>query len=172
MVRGNRLINTTILKEVFSFPETVNEYAARTVAGFVVALSILFLWTENLYILGLLAYGFWARVLTGPTLSPIALLVTKIIIPAVGEPRLDCPGPPKRFAQGIGAMFTTSSLILILSGHVEYANIAMSVLVFFASLESFIGFCAGCWMFKQMMSLGWIPETVCEKCNNLSFSTK
>ncbi len=172
MVRGNRFINTTVLNEVFLFPETVNEYAARIVAGFVVALSLLFLWTGNIYILGFLVYGFWARVLAGPTLSPIALLVTKIIIPAVGEPRLDCPGPPKRFAQGIGAVFTTTSLVLVLSGNIVYATITISILIFFASLESFVGFCAGCWMFKQMMSLGWIPETVCEKCNNLSFSTK
>ena len=54
MVRGNRFINTTVLNEVFLFPETVNEYAARIVAGFVVALSLLFLWTGNIYILGFL----------------------------------------------------------------------------------------------------------------------
>jgi len=46
-----------------------------------------------------LAYGFWARVLTGPTLSPLGQLATRVVAPRLPvEPKL-VPGPPKRFAQ-------------------------------------------------------------------------
>ena len=46
----------------------------------------------------LLAYGFIARVLAGPRLSPLAILVTKVIVPKVGLPYRPVEGPPKRFA--------------------------------------------------------------------------
>lgn len=170
MVERNRPINTNLLKQIFSFPETINEYAARIVAFFVLSLTSLFLYTENIYILYFLAYGFYARVLAGPTLSPIALLATKVIIPILGEPFKVCPGPPKRFAQFIGLVFTTSSIILIHSGNLQEATYLLGILIFFAGLESSFGFCAGCWFFKLMMNWGWIPEKTCEQCNDISLS--
>ena len=102
-------MNKVKLGDVFSFPETVNEYAARVVAGLVITLSAIILTTQNIWLLGFLTYGFWARVLTGPTLSP-GLLATKGIIPALGNPRKTTIGAPKRFAQGIGVIFLSSAL--------------------------------------------------------------
>ena len=59
-----------------------------------------------------LAYGFVACVLTGPTLSPLGRLVTQVITPRLPvEPKL-VPGPPKRFAQGIGAALSLTALVL------------------------------------------------------------
>jgi hypothetical protein len=49
-----------------------------------------------------LAYGFVARVLTGPTLSPLGQLVTRVVTPRLPVAPRPVPGPPKRFAQGIG----------------------------------------------------------------------
>ena len=48
-----------------------------------------------------LAYGFIARVLSGPRLSPLARLATAVVAPRLGAPK-PVPGPPKRFAQAIG----------------------------------------------------------------------
>ena len=50
----------------------------------------------------------------------------------------------------------------------------MGILSIFASLESIMGFCTGYWFFKQMMKWGWIPQRVCEKCNDtpLAVNTK
>ncbi len=172
MVQRDRQQHPTVLKKLFSFPETVNEYAARMVAGFVVILSVSFLITQQNFILYVLAYGFLARVLAGPSFSPIALLVTKVIIPRMGNPYKECPGLPKRFAQFIGFIFTTASIFLFLQNNFEYANILMSTLTLFAILESVLGFCAGCWFFKQMMKWGWIPQSICEKCNNISYAIK
>lgn len=167
MGAGNRSVNTSLLKQLFSFPEKVNEYAARIVAGIVLLLVSAYLYTENVYILVYLTYGFWARVLTGPSLSPIALLTTRIIIPLTGYPEKYCPGPPKRFAQGIGALFTTSALVFISYGFLAESRMLLGVLLFFAGLESGFGFCAGCWMFKKLMAIGLIPEKTCEKCLDL-----
>ena len=44
-----------------------------------------------------LAYGFVARVLTGPTLSPLGQLVTRVVTPALDIEARPVPGPPKRF---------------------------------------------------------------------------
>ena len=74
------------LREVFSFPHPANEYAARMVAGMVVALSLVILLLDVHWLMFLLAYGFLARVLTGPTLSPMGLLATRILASIVSPP--------------------------------------------------------------------------------------
>ena len=58
------------MRDVFSFPTTINEKAARVVAGVVALTALIALVTGAYWLLVPLAYGFWARVLTGPTLSP------------------------------------------------------------------------------------------------------
>ena len=167
MVQRDRQQHSSILKSIFSFPETINEYAARTVAGFIVIMALTYLYSHNIYLLIFMVYGFLARVVAGPSLSPIALLVTKIIIPQMGNPYAECPGPPKRFAQFVGLIFTSSAFYCIIRGESTTAYLLIGVLAFFASLESIMGFCAGCWFFKQMMKWGWIPQRVCEKCNDI-----
>jgi hypothetical protein len=60
------------------------------------------------------AYGFLARVASGPTLSPLGQLATRVIVPRLAAaPRL-VPGPPKRFAQGIGATLSVTAATLAL----------------------------------------------------------
>src|SRR3954465_1083374 len=91
-----------------------------------------------------LAYGFIARVLTGPTLSPLGQLVTRVITPRLrAEPRY-VAGPPKRFAQGIGVLFSVSALILMLAGHWTAARVVLAMLVVAATLEAAFALCLGC----------------------------
>jgi hypothetical protein len=172
MVQRDRQQHPSILREIFSFPETINEYAARMVAGFIVLLAVLFLYTKSLFVLAFMVYGFLARIIAGPSLSPVALLVTKIIIPKIGNPYAECPGPPKRFAQFIGLIFTSSALYLALNNQPITAHLLIGILAIFAALESIMSFCAGCWFFKQMMKWGWIPLDVCEKCKDISLVSK
>ena len=170
MVQRNRQQYSSILKSIFSFPETINEFAARMVAGFIVILSLTYLYSHNIYLLLFMVYGFLARVIAGPSLSPIALLVTKILIPKMGNPYAECPGPPKRFAQFVGLVFTSSAFYFVMRGQLTTAYLLIGILAIFASLESIMGFCAGCWFFKQMMKWGWIPQRVCEKCNDITLA--
>ena len=151
--------------KLFSFPNPVNDYAARAVAAIVIILVVLFEITANEFLLLFITYGFLARVLTGPTLSPVGLLATKIIVPALGSPSKLVPGPPKRFAQFIGLLISLSATIaLFVFDSPTSARYLMAVICFFASLESILGFCAGCFVFGWLMKLNLIPESVCESC--------
>ena len=68
---------------LFSFPHPVDEVSARlVVTGVVVQFA------------GILA--------TGPTLSPLGTLVTRVVRPRLSWAVREVPGPPKRFAHGIG----------------------------------------------------------------------
>jgi hypothetical protein len=116
----------------------------------------------------LLAYGFVARVLAGPRFSPLGLLVTRVVTPALPIDGRLVPGPPKRFAQLLGAIFTVSAALLTLAGRFDLAQWVLGALLVPASLEAFAGFCVGCWAFNQLMRLGVIPAAVCIECADIS----
>lgn len=156
------------MREVFSFPRTVNEFAARTVAAGVVVLCATILLTGWHWLLVVLAYGFVARVLTGPTLSPLGQLATRVVRPRLPVAPRPTPGPPKRFAQGIGVVFTVTASALWLSGAPGAARIVVAMLAVAAALEAAFGFCLGCKVFALLMRVGVVPESVCEECNDLS----
>ena len=124
--------------------------------------------TDARWLTLVLAYGFVARVLAGPTFSPLGLLVTKVVTPRLGIPPRPVPGPPKRFAQGIGAAFTVSAALLAyVADSWAAAQAVLAVLLVAASLEAFAGLCLGCKAFALLMRAGVIPESVCERCNDL-----
>ncbi len=153
------------IQEIFSFPNPVNEISARLVAGMVVALSTASIITGEPLLFVALAYGFVARVATGPTLSPMGLLATRVIVPALGNPNRPVAGPPKRFAQTVGLVFSVSALLLLVGMDAAGpAKAALAVLTLFASLEAFVGFCAGCFVFGHLIRLGVIPQAVCREC--------
>lgn len=152
---------------LFAFPNPVNEYAARVTAGLVVVLAVVTAATGSPGGLLAIAVGFWLRVLFGPRISPLALLSVKVITPRLGKVKL-VPGPPKRFAQGIGAAVSTAALLLLSSGAAAAAWTLLGILVVAASLEAFAGFCLGCAIFGFLQRRGAIPEDVCEACNNIS----
>jgi hypothetical protein len=148
---------------VFHFPLTVNEKAARVVAGVVALTALVALVTGAHWLLVPLAYGFWARVLTGPTLSPLAQLATRVVAPRLGPPR-HVPGPPKRFAQSIGAAMTTAAVVAWLAGADGVVTALLVALLVAATLESVFAFCIGCRIFAGLMRLGVVPQSVCERC--------
>ena len=158
---------TSFAKRLFSFPNPVNEVATRTVAGGVLVLAFVTLATQSPWVLAVIVAGFWARVLTGPTLSPLGRLATQVVAPRIGHAKY-VPGPPKRFAQAIGAAFTTGALIAYLLGAPVVAWILVAFIIFAATLESVFAICLGCIAFGRLMQAGIIPETVCEACNDLS----
>lgn len=166
-------IQTTMMQlmrmpELFAFPNPVNEKAARVVAGAVLAVVIVTLATGWYWLLIPLAYGFWARVLTGPTLSPAGWLAQNAIAPRLG-PKKPVPGPPKRFAQGIGALMSTAALVLApVAGEHTAGTIVLIVVLAAAGLESIFGYCGGCKLFGLLMRAGLIPETVCAECADIS----
>jgi hypothetical protein len=151
------------LGTVFSFPLTLDEKAARVVAGVVAVTGLVALVTGAHWLLVPLAYGFWARVLTGPTLSPLGRLASQVVAPRLGTPKW-VAGPPKRFAQGMGAAMTTAGLIAWLAGADTAVAVLLALLVVAATLESVFALCLGCKAFAVLMRLGIVPQSVCERC--------
>ena len=152
---------------MFGFPNPVNEKAARVVAGVVALTGVAILLTGAHWLLVALAYGFWARVLTGPRLSPLGRVAMSVVAPRLGPPKY-VAGPPKRFAQGMGAAFSTVAAVLALGfGAGTAANVLTALLVVAATLESVFALCLGCQVFAVLMRLGLVPQETCERCANI-----
>ena len=144
----------------FSFPDPVNETSARIVAAGVLVEAALFLVFREGWLLAPLVYGFAARVLTGPTLSPLGLLATRVITPRVRVEHRYVSGPPKRFAQGIGLAFTTGATVAWAFGAPVVTYALLGLLVVAASLEAFMAICLGCIVYRFFWD--------CPDCNDIS----
>lgn len=156
------------MKGVFSFPNPVNEVSARLVAAGVVILTIATIVFQQPALLLLLAYGFVARVLAGPTLSPLGQFVTRILTPALPFEAKYVAGPPKRFAQGIGATFSVGAVILYFGfGLTTAAFVLVAGITIAATLESVFALCLGCKAFALLMRMGIVSGEVCERCNDI-----
>lgn len=148
------------LKRLFSFPDPVNETSARVVAGGVVLQAVLFLVFREGWLLVPLAYGFAARVLTGPTLSPLGQFATRVVTPHLSMEHRFVPGPPKRFAQGIGLVFSGGAAAAWFFGAPVVAFLLIGFLLVAAALESVFAVCLGCIAYRFVWE--------CEDCNDIS----
>ena len=88
------------MHELFRFPNPVNEVSARLVAAGVVLMSLAAIVFDQEWILVPLAYGFVARVLTGPTLSPLGQFVTRVVTPRVPFAPKHVPGTAEALRAG------------------------------------------------------------------------
>lgn len=157
------------LRELVRFPDPVNETSARLVAAGVVVQAVLFLVVREGWVLVPLTYGFLARVATGPTLSPLGQFVTRVATPAVeaAARRRDpaahsrqVPGPPKRFAQSIGLLFTGVASIAWMLGAPNVAIAAIALLTVAATLEAAFAVCLGCIAYSAIWG--------CADCDDIS----
>jgi hypothetical protein len=166
------VVRTTMFAEIFTFPNSVNEKAARTVAFVVMLLACLTLATSWYWLLVPLAYGFIARVLTGPTLSPLARLASRVVAPRLG-PENPVPGPPKRFAQAMGATIAIAAAVAALGFAAHgVADVLLAALILAAGLESIFAYCLGCQIFGILMRAGIVPERVCLECADVGGSAR
>jgi hypothetical protein len=155
------------LPEALRFPNPVNEVAARLVAAGVVVQAVAFLVSGWPLWLVTLAAGFVLRVLAGPRVSPLALLVTRVVVPRLSVPAKPVPGPPKRFAQGIGAALSVAALVAWLAGATGLAMVLVAMILVAATLEAVFAVCLGCKGFALLMRAGIIPPEVCVACNDV-----
>jgi Domain of unknown function (DUF4395) len=162
-----------VVSRIVGFPNPVNDVAARTVAAGVLLLSASTILlatlagTGWLWLTAVLSLGFLARVLTGPKLSPLGQLATRVVAPRIGHAK-PVPGPPKRFAQGMGFAITLTAAVLHFGFAADTAAIVvLGLVVVAATLESVFAFCIGCTIFAGLMRVGLIPEETCEACANI-----
>jgi hypothetical protein len=160
-------------RELFSFPNPVNEISARLVAAGVAVMTVAAIVLDQHWLVVPIAYGFVARVLTGPTLSPLGLVVTRVFVPRLPLPAKYVAGPPKRFAQAIGATLSLAAVVAHFGFGASVATDALlGAILIAATLESVFAFCVGCAMFGLLMRRGVIPDEVCDRCNNLPLPTR
>ena len=158
------------MSELFRFPNPVNEVSARLVAGGVLLMGLACLAFRQPWLMPVMAVGFLLRVAAGPRFDPLGLLVTRVITPRLPIAERLTPGPPKRFAQSIGAVFTVSAHGAVLrvrpdrrrlradrrAGRVRHPRVG-------AAASAWAARCS-----PLLMRVGVIPESVCEECNDLS----
>jgi len=155
------------MAEIFGFPDPVNETSARVVAGGVASMAIATVALDQPWVLAPLTYGFLARVLTGPKLSPLGRLATEVVTPRIHREHKFVPGPPKRLAQGVGLVLTSTASMLAATGRRRAAYGVLGVLIVAACLEAVFGYCIACRMFPLLMRTGLVPEETCARCNDL-----
>lgn len=126
---------------------SINENKARLTAFFVLVLAIVFLITGLWILMAFLVIDFLLRVNNLGKYSLLAIL-SDAVIKQLKIKNKPTDRAPKRFAAGVGLVFTAGILILALL-HLSTLTIVVTiVLVIFAFLESFIGFCAGCYVYS------------------------
>lgn len=150
------------------FPDRVNEASARFVAAGVVGLGATYLATRSGWVVAVLAYGFAARVAAGPTFSPLAQFVTRVVTPRLAPGARSVAGPPKRFAQGIGATLSAGAAAAHGLGHPVVAAALAAMIVGAASLEAVAGYCVGCRMYALLVRVGIVSPEACPECADIS----
>lgn len=164
-----------VIGALFEFPNTVDGRVIRwtgfqvfVICVVIAALSYKEIKQYKWLSVGLLT-DFCLRLYGGAGISPlgsIAMLITAVwdlIGPRVFG-RETGPvwgaGPPKQFAVGVGVLFSAIIVILQFTKVWQGATVFAAILAFFAWLESFLNFCAGCWVFGHAIRLKLIPDTV------------
>jgi hypothetical protein len=156
-------------RRFFTFPDPVNEVAVRVTAAGVALMALTAIVLRRPEPLIVLTYGFLARAAAGPRLSPLALLSTRVITPRLHTPPRLVPGPPKRFAQALGATVSAFTLVLyyLLSWHAT-AFVLAGLMVALATLESALRLCVGCLIHAWLVRRQWVRSVECAECADLS----
>ncbi|MBS1579430.1 MAG: DUF4395 domain-containing protein [Bacteroidetes bacterium] len=125
---------------------TVNEYKIRVIAFLVFTLSIIFIVTDYWIIAAFMCADFFLRAFVNGKLSVLSYAANYILAKTLlGNKPVD--RAPKKFAAQIGFALT---LFISISSVINYnysSFIGVIILIIFSSLESFIGFCAGCYIY-------------------------
>ena len=127
----------------------INENKSRLTAFFVLVLTIVFLATGLWIIIAFLTVDFLLRVNNWGKYSLLGIL-SDAVIKQLNIKNKPTDRAPKRFAAGVGLLFTVGILILYFFQLTTLVIIVAAVLAFFAFLESFIGFCAGCYVYNAL----------------------
>ena len=124
----------------------INENKARLTAFFVFALTIIYLFNGFWLIIAFLLVDFSLRAFN---LGKYSLLgfISDAIIKQLKIKNKPVDRAPKRFAAGVGLVFTLAILIAAYFHQSLIVYLLSGVLIFFAFLESFLGFCAGCYVY-------------------------
>ncbi len=123
--------------------EKVNENVVRIIAFFTILVVLAGVYFKSSIVIAAIAVDFYLRTFTSGTFSPLKYISKRFSNYLVASPKL-VDAAPKKFAAGIGFLFTLSIAGLLLFHHYIAANSLAAALLICAGLESFKGFCVGC----------------------------
>ncbi len=126
---------------------TADERVARIVGAFVVVSVTGYLFTGWIGWLVLLSFDFFSRVFRCE-MSPFASGATWIRHRWLQPSYIDAA--PKLFAAWLGLVMAVAGLVAHMIGWLHVAMVLMVLLLIAALLESALGFCLGCWLYKML----------------------
>jgi len=130
----------------------INENRARMVAFFVGILGAVCFITANWLISAFLLADFILRAFNLNNYSPLGLISGELLrLFKIKNKPVD--RAPKRFAAFMGLVFVAIITLSLLTGLITLAKVALAILMIFAALESFAGFCAGCHVYSYLKRL-------------------
>lgn len=124
----------------------VNENKVRLTALWVLALSVLVLVTKSWLIAAFLLVDFALRAFDFGKYSLLNLL-SDFTVNTFKISAKPIDQAPKLFAAKIGLVFSVTIIATILTDNLTATLYITAVLIFFAFLESALGFCAGCYVY-------------------------
>jgi len=125
----------------------INENKARLTAFFVLVLTLVYLKTSFWLIMAFLLVDFALRAFNLGKYSLLGFL-SDAVIKQLHIKNKPVDRAPKRFAAGVGMVFSAAILFAFFLGVALLPLILSVTLAFFALLESFFGFCAGCYVYQ------------------------
>jgi len=128
----------------------INENAARIAAGVTVILTIVAVIFQLYWIMLILAADFAVRAFSSGKWSPMRWLAQNIV-KALNLPNVPVDAAPKKFAAGLGMVF---SALIFITGFMQFTlahYIIAAMLAGCAILESVFAYCLGCVVYTFLM---------------------
>jgi hypothetical protein len=132
--------------------EVIDDHATRIGAAIVILATLAGLWFGSSWAFLALAVDFGLRNRGWVKVSPIAQLASFLRTALRIQPAPVDAGP-KRFAAGIGALFSLGLALALWRHQPEIALGLAGLLVLAAALEALFGYCVGCKIYGLLTSL-------------------
>jgi flagellar biosynthesis protein FliR len=130
--------------------EKINENVARIIASFTIIIVLAGLYFKSPFIIAALAIDFSLRAFTNGNYSPLKYISKRFSNYFGTDPKM-VDAAPKKFAAGIGFLFTVTIAGLQWFQHDISTDLVATALLICAGLESFKGFCLGCIVYTYIV---------------------
>lgn len=128
----------------------IDENVARLNAGFVLILSLLYIFTSYKFALVILVFDFFVKVFAHPRYAPTSYFARYILHSFAVKPKFIF-APPKLFAVKIGLGFALMTFVLYLMDFETISYFVCGILAIFSALEVSFKFCVGCWAYSNYL---------------------
>ena len=130
----------------------VNENRVRLTALWVLLLVTASFLINAFPVFIFLAVDFFLRAFNFGKFSPLNI-ISGIVVKRFNIPNKPIDQAPKRFAAGIGFVLSVLVIILLIAELMKAAIVLAVIFAVFAFLESFVSFCAGCYVYTLLLRL-------------------